>query len=169
MAAHGLSTIKWLWLLPLVWACATSPSGVPSEQRPLSVAVLDYEDLSPLDSADPDLSELLTATAIATIEDTGRFDVVERQHLATILEELHLGSSSVVDPQARRQLGLITGARLMVFGSYQVIANQLRLDVRLVEVETGRVLNAVSVMPEENNLPEWLEAAARSTAALFQY
>lgn len=169
MTADGLSTIKWLWLLPLVWACATNPSGLPSEQVPWSVAVLDYEDLSPLNTATQDLSELLTATAIATIEDTGRFDVVERQHLAMVLEELHIGSSSVVDPQTQRKLGVITGARLMVFGSYQVIDNQLRLDVRLVEVETGRVLNAVSVMAEENNLPGWLEAAARSTAALFQY
>jgi curli biogenesis system outer membrane secretion channel CsgG len=168
MTANGLSTIKWLWLLPLVLACATSPSGLPSEQAPWSVAVFDYEDLSPLGTAAQDLSELLTATAIATIEDEGRFDVVERQHLAMVLEELHIGSSSVADPQARRKLGVITGARLMVFGSYQVIADQLRLDARLVEVETGRVLNAVSTMAEENNLPGWLDAAARSTAALFQ-
>jgi curli biogenesis system outer membrane secretion channel CsgG len=132
------------------------------------VAVLDYEDLSPLDTAPRDLSELLTSTAIAAIEETGSYDVVERQHLAMVLEELHIGSSGVVDPQTRRKLGVITGARLMVFGSYLIIDDQLRLDVRLVEVETGQVLNAVSVMAEENNLPGWLEAAARSTAALFK-
>jgi hypothetical protein len=55
----------------------------------------------------------------------------------------------------------------MVFGSYQVIENQLRLDIRLVEVESGRVINAVSHVAEEHSLPGWLDASAKSTAALF--
>ena len=168
MIVNQLVTIsKWWWLLFMVCACAAGPSNMPSPHARWSVAVLDYENLSPLNTAQADLTDLLTAKAIETIEDDGRFDVVERQHLAMVLEELSLGSSLVADRQTQLKLGDITGAQLMVFGSYQVIENQLRLDVRLVEVESGRVINAVSHVAEEHNLPGWLDASAKSTAALF--
>jgi curli biogenesis system outer membrane secretion channel CsgG len=162
------SISKWAWLLLMVCACAAGSSPMTPRQERWSVAVFDYENLSPLNTAQTDLTELLTAKAIETIEDEGRFDVVERQHLEMVLEELNLGTSMVADRNTQLKLGNITGARLMVFGSYQVIADQLRLDVRLVEVESGRVINAVSHVAEEHNLPGWLDASAKSTAALFE-
>jgi curli biogenesis system outer membrane secretion channel CsgG len=159
---------KWGWLLVLVCACATGTSGMPRQHARWTVAVFDYENLSPLNTADLDLTELLTAKAIETIEDKGRYDVVERQHLERVLEELNLGTSMVADRQNQLKLGEITGARLMVFGSYQVIENQMRLDVRLVDVQSGRVINAVSHVAAEPNLSGWLDAVAKTTAALFQ-
>lgn len=169
MTAKYVSIVKWWWLPVLVCACAAGPSGVPSQSVRWSVAVLDFENLSPLSTARMDLSELLTAKAIETIEEAGRYDVIERQRLAMVLAELNLGTSGFVDRQTQLKLGAITGARLMVFGSYQVIENQLRLDVRLVDVESGRVINAVSQVADEHNLPGWLDTSARSMAALFQY
>jgi curli biogenesis system outer membrane secretion channel CsgG len=168
MTVNLISVSKWVWLLLVVCACAAGPSGMPLQQAPWSVAVFDYEDLSPLNTIHTDLTELLTAKAIETIENEGRYDVVERQHLAMVLDELNLGTSMVADRHTQLKLGNITGARLMVFGGYQVIENQLRLDVRLVEVESGRVINAVSHVAEEHNLPGWLDASAKATAALFQ-
>lgn len=169
MRAKFGSIVKWWWLPVLLCACASGPSGMPSRAVRWSVAVLDFENLSPLNTARVDLSELLTAKAIETIEEAGRYDVIERQRLTMVLEELRLGTSALVDRQTQLKLGEITGARLMVFGSYQVIEDQLRLDVRLVDVESGRVINAVSHVAEEHNLPGWLDTSARSIAALFQY
>jgi curli biogenesis system outer membrane secretion channel CsgG len=169
MTTDQLSLTKWGWLLVLVCAaCAAGTSGMPAQDARRSVAVFDYEDLSPLNATNLDLTELLTAKAIETIEDTGRYDVVERQQLATVLEELNLGTSMVADRQTQLKLGEIIGARLMVFGSYQVIENQLRLDVRLVDVESGQVINSVSHVAAEPNLAGWLDTVAKTTAALFQ-
>lgn len=168
MTSDTLIMRRWWWLMILLCACASGPSGNADRPAHRSVAVLAFEDLSPLNSAAGDVSDLLTAKAIETIEDKGDYDVVERQHLASVLEELNIGSSLLADRQTQLQLGAITGARLMVFGSYQIIADQLRLDMRLVDVESGRVLNAVSAVADENNLHGWLETAAKSTAALFQ-
>ena len=168
MTAKFISIIKWFWLPVLVCACASGPSGIPSQNARWSVAVMDFENFSMLSTAGMDLSELLTVKAIETIEEAGRYDVIERQRLAMVLAELNLGTSTFVDRQARLKLGAITGARLMVFGSYQVIENQLRLDVRLVDVESGRVINAVSRVAEEHNLPGWLDTSAKSIEALFR-
>lgn len=167
MNTSQFALIKWLWLPVLVWACAAGPSGMPSRQVPWTVAVLDFEDLSLLNSAHGDLSELLTAKAIETIENADRYDVVERQHLAMVLEELNIGSSMVADRQTQLRLGDITGAQLLVFGSYQVLEGQMRLDIRLVDVQSGRVINAVSHTADEHNLSAWLDAAAKSITELF--
>jgi curli biogenesis system outer membrane secretion channel CsgG len=131
------------------------------------VAVFDFENLSPRYAADADLTGPLTAKAIETIEAAGQYDVVERQHLTAVLEELNLGSSMVADRQTQLKLGAITGARLMVFGCYQLMEDQMRLDIRLVDVESGRVLNAVSRVAAEPNLTGWLDAVAQSTTALL--
>jgi curli biogenesis system outer membrane secretion channel CsgG len=168
MKVHWLSLSKWLWLPVLLWACAAGSPALPRQQARWSVAVFDFENLSPGHTADLGLTEPLTAKAIETIEDTGKYDVVERQHLITVLEELNLGTSMVADRQTQLKLGAITGARLMVFGCYQLIENQMRVDIRLVDVESGRVLNAVSRMVAEPNLAGRLDAVAESTAALFQ-
>lgn len=169
MTAKYKFIIKWWWLPVLLCACAGGPSGRPSQNVRGSVAVFDFENLSPLNTAQVDLSELLTAKAIETIQEADLYDVIERQRLAMVLAELNLGTSGFVDRQTQLKLGAITGARLMVFGSYQVIENQLRLDVRLVDVESGRVINAVSHVAEEHNLPGWLDVSARSIKALFQF
>lgn len=161
-------TVTFGWLIVVVIACATGPSEKPSRPVALSVAVFDFEDVSPFKTAKADISGFLTNRAIETIDGAGRFDVVERQQLAMVLEELQIGTSNLADRETQLKLGGITGARLMVFGNYQIIENQLRLDVRLVDVESGRVLNAVSKVAEENTLPGWLDAAAKSIQALFQ-
>jgi curli biogenesis system outer membrane secretion channel CsgG len=168
MKTHWLTLSKWWWLPFLLWACAGGAADIPRQQVPRTVAVFDFENLSPLNSADLDLAGPLTAKAIETIEKTGKYDVVERQHLAAVLEELNLGTSLVADRQSQLKLGAITGARLMVFGCYQLVENQMRLDIRLVDVESGRVVKAVSRMAADPNLSGWLDAVAASTAALFQ-
>jgi curli biogenesis system outer membrane secretion channel CsgG len=171
MTTNRLFLAQWWWLSVLLWACAAGSPDVPRQTVPVrwSVAVFDFENLSPLNTADQDLTELLTAKAIETIEEAGRYDVVERQHLTTVLEELNLGSSMIADRQTQLKLGAITGARLMVFGSYQLIDKRLRLDIRLVDVQSGRVINAESHVATEPALAGWLDAVAKTTAALFQH
>ena len=160
---------KWWWLLLIIMACATTPDEKPFQPVAMTLAVFDFEDVSPFNKAMVDSSDVLTVKAIETIYETGRFDIVERQRLSMILEELNIGTSDLADRETQLRLGSITGARLMVFGYYQVIEDQLRLDIRLVDVESGRVLNAVSELAEENTLPGWLDAVAKSIKALFQF
>jgi TolB-like protein len=169
MKAHWLSLSKWWWLPVLVWACAANRPELPRQQTRWSVAVFDFENLSPRNITDLDLAGPLTAKAIETIEKIGKYDVVERQHLTAVLEELNLGSSMVADRQTQLKLGAITGARRMVFGCYQLVENQMRLDIRLVDVESGRVIKAVSRVAAEPNMAGWLDAVAESTAALFHF
>ncbi|WP_394707992.1 CsgG/HfaB family protein [uncultured Desulfosarcina sp.] len=142
--------------------CATVPVSGPT--GPPALAVWTLEDLSLPGTAPADLAEMLTARVMDTVEATGTYSLVERERLLAILQELNLGSSSLADEATGLRIGRLVGARLMVFGAYQVAASQMRLDLRLVEVESGRVRKASSRTVSAGNLSAWFqgaEAAAR--------
>ena len=116
----------------------------------------------------PDLGGLLSAKVIETLKEKTAYDVVERERLSLVLEEQNLGSSQLADESTRLRLGRLVGAQLMIFGGYQVIGGQMRLDIRLVEVETGKILKATERTVSAGDLTGWLNAAAEAAAELVQ-
>ena len=113
--------------------------------------ILDYR--GPGNYPDSQWGEILSQIIMETVEEDGRYRVVESQKLLLALEELSLGTSDVADPGTRLRLGNIQGARFMVFGSYFIFGNNMRLDMRLVDVETGKILKAVAKNIKSPSLP----------------
>lgn len=152
-------------VLLLISSCA----GTPDPRVPgTAVAVWDFENLSMPGQGPMDLGELLTAKAAEAIQERGAYEVVERQRLEMVLKELNLGSSDLADEQARLNLGRLTGAKLMIFGAYQVISSHMRLDLRLVESETGRIVAVQQREVDAGNLRGWLDAAGAAALSLFE-
>jgi curli biogenesis system outer membrane secretion channel CsgG len=148
-------------------AVILSCSHAPYDKNAIrTVAVWDLDDLSPEGYARPDLGELLSSRIIEVIQKTGRYSVIERERLHLILEELNLGTTSLVDERTRLKLGKISGAQFMVFGGYQVIGNTMRIDLRLVEVETGRVRKAVQKTASSGDISGWLDSAQKAAEEL---
>ena len=148
--------------------CAGAP---PAPERPAYgpgsvVAVWDMEDLSPINTGQPDLGEFISATIIETLENRCKFRIVEREKLILALEELNLGSSALASEATQLRIGEILGARLMVFGAYQVIGDIVRLDLRLVEVERGLVVKTASNQVAASNLDARLKGAEVAAAEL---
>lgn len=140
-------------------ACATYP---PAMEKALTLAVWDLDDLSPRAITRPNLGELLTGQIIETLKKKGQYIVVERERLLLVLEEQRLGSTALVDESTRLKLGRLIGARRMIFGGYQVFGDQMRLDLRLLDVESGKVLKAVQKTAASGDLQEWLDAAKKA-------
>ena len=152
-------------LILFLASCATQPM---SYEKGTTIAVWDLENLSLTDSGQPDLGELLSAKVIEAVKETGGHTVVERERLLLALEELNLGTTSLVEESTRLRIGRIVGAPLMIFGAYSVVEHAMRLDLRLVEVETGKILKAAQQTTSSADLSGWLRAAEEATAELFQ-
>jgi len=144
--------------------CASVPIQFGKET---SVAVWEFEDLSPPGSVQSDLGELLSARVIQTLSEGEGYTVVERDRLVLALEELRLGTESFADESTGLRIGRLIGAQMMVFGGYQVIEDKMRLDLRLVEVETGRILKAAQRTTSSSDLSGWLKAAKEAADELF--
>lgn len=164
---------RWLVLIltgALFCGCAGAPTMPAPESLPYgpgaTVAVWNIEDLSPTKTHEPDLGEFMAATIIETLEKRCKFNMVEREKLLLALEELTLGSGELAGENSRLQIGKIIGAKLMVFGAYQLIGDIIRLDLRLVEVERGLVVSAASSEASAKNLDDRLKGAEAAAIEL---
>jgi len=131
-------------------------------------AVWNLEDLSVMggDGA-AGMNEFLTDRVTEIIAQKSGFVIIEREKLVQALEELSLGSSQLVDESSRLKLGRILGAQLMVFGAYQIVGEQIRIDLRLVEVESGLILATSEKTTRSADVAGWLDAAGEAAAELL--
>lgn len=161
-----------LFFLPLLLSgCAgTSSTGyTPKVYGSGSiVAVWDLENFSVEENRIlDDLQEFLTAKVAETLKEQGGYVIVERQKLLLALEELSLGSSNLVDQSSQLRVGQLLGAQLMVFGAYQQIGEQIRIDLRLVEVETGAVIRSIEETTSASDASSLLAAAEAAALKLL--
>ena len=159
------------YLITVLSGCAGgSRSGaIPdSPTTPRRVAVWDIVDYSATASASTEAGDILTSKIIETIQGLPNTTVVEREKLTLALSELNIGSAAIADPETQLKLGEILGASDMVFGGYQVFGDMMRLDIRLVNVETGKVLKAVDKTIPASDMSAWLTDGEAAAKELFQ-
>lgn len=102
------------------------------------LAVLPFE----VDSPDPDHAVLGSGIANMLVTDlsrTSRIEVVERTRLVAILGELDLQRSGRVDEATAVDVGRLAGATSVLTGGITEANGMLRIDARLISVETGAV------------------------------
>lgn len=126
-----------LWLT----AFATSTSHAAPDQRP-TVAVL-YFDYSGKDAEMEVLKKGLAQMLISDLSTLDQVRIVERNRLEEILAELKLAQSGKMDPATAAKVGKLLGAKYMVLGGYFDLMKTLRADARVVEVETGKVIQSI--------------------------
>lgn len=109
-----------------------------------TLAVLDFENNSFFKPEEvQSLSKGLAQILITELNRSGAIQVVERQKLRSLMDELKLAQSGVTSEQGSLQVGKMIGARHLVFGGFMVMMDdKIRIDVRIVEVETGLTIKA---------------------------
>jgi len=81
--------------------------------------------------------ELITELFLAS---PGQFEVVERRQLMKVLEEQRLTMSGLFDAKAMESVGKILGIDAIVTGSISDLGNDVKVNARLIGVDTARVL-----------------------------
>ena len=130
------------------------------------LAVWDLEALSPLETPNPHLGRMLAGQIMVHLDASRRYKAVDRENLLKVLEELQLGSSELADSRTRLRLGHIIGAEQMIFGAFQMVGRLQRVDLRLVDVASGKILRTASGMADSSDLNGWLQAADQAAAEL---
>lgn len=141
-------------------------AGAPVTLSAPAVAVWDPDDVSPGAVEERGIGEVLGLRIVETVRARG-LSVVERQKLLLAVEELRLGTSALADESTRLRLGRITGARQMVFGGYLTVGGRVRMDLRLVDVETGKVLRTASRTGPAGGIDALLDLCGKVAADLF--
>ena len=90
--------------------------------------------------------------------------VVERSRLNELMEEQDLGASGRVDPNTAAQVGKLIGAKFMVLGGFVDFFGDFRIDARIVDVETGELVQTNQVSDKREQLYQLIvDLSARLT------
>lgn len=170
MRPKRINNIQAIVLLSVICLLASGIAGCATTGKQsglLTIAVFDIENLSPDDSIGDDLGVLLSSEIVGRLSAKPGVQIIERQKLLSVLQELKLGSSELADESVRLKVGKMLGAKRMVFGSYLIAGGSMRLDLRLVDVETGRILKTAKETVVGGETEEWMDAAGEAADMLM--
>ena len=92
---------------------------------------------------------------------------IERTRLVQVLEEQAIGSSELASEKTRLRLGKLLGAKEMIFGAFQILGENARIDVRLVDVETSKVIAADGKVIDGFDAEKAMKTVEALVAGLF--
>jgi len=142
-----------LFLMIIISACASPQKsgvgrGVPEGDRvPETLAILPFENNSVTDPEKYEpLSRGLSAMLITDINQSQTaLKVIERNKIAALLKEIALSQTGSVDESTAVRAGKILGAQSIAFGSFIVLGSSVRIDIRIINVETSELIMAESI------------------------
>jgi TolB-like protein len=90
------------------------------------------------------LNELLYDLLAGQFINTGFFEVVDRQNMAALLDEIKLQQAGLTQDQVI-EIGKMKGAQLAIFGSVTKVFLQTFLTLKIIDIETTVILKAIKV------------------------
>jgi TolB-like protein len=131
--------VRWL-LASLLIVAGLVRSAAAADPATVAVLYFDY------DGKDADLGMLRKGLAQMLISDlvaTPSIRVIERARLQEVIDELKLQATTKIDQATAVKAGKLLGARYLVVGGYFDVMKAFRVDARVVDVETGKVMFSV--------------------------
>jgi len=118
-----------------------------------TLAIMDFTNASVTDSQRwGSLTAGFPSMMINYLSGTTDLQVIERQRIDWLLKELKLQrKGDVVDQSTAVRTGKVLGASSVLFGTYTVLEDRIRIGARLVKVETSEILLAEDVMGDPDD------------------
>ena len=144
--------MKKLWIIGMLCFLSLWGTGYGAEKQTLAVLYFENNSLVDKDALEP-LRKGLADMLITELSHIEAFNVVERAKLQSLMEEMALGMSGAVDLATAQEAGKLLGAQTILFGSFaKGFDKKIRLDVRIVETETGRTIKAEEITDKPKKL-----------------
>ena len=106
-----------------------------------TVAISYFDNTSGTEEYNP-LSKGLADMLITDLSNVKSIQIVEREKLESLLKEIDLGEGKFIDPNTAQKLGKGLGAEYILTGAFLSIDPMMRIDARIIEVATGKIIGA---------------------------
>ena len=124
-------------VLPLTW-----------QRDKTIIAIVDFKNTSQNTRLNY-LEQTIPEAVSTTMARSGRLEIVERSRLEAAMQEMAMSMLGIVDEETAAELGRAVGATTIMVGSFVSISGFVRINARLIDVQTARVLTAESVQGPE--------------------
>ena len=137
--------------LPAALAGQAVTKAQPADTtRPKTVAILYFDNNT--GKADYDgLGRGISAMLITDLSALPQVKIVEREKLQQVLAEQQLQQLSLFDPATAVKTGKLLGAEYLLTGAFSAVDPQMRIDTRVIRVETGEVVRTAKVQGKSDD------------------
>src|SRR5690606_22614331 len=81
---------------------------------------------------------------VSLVNETNNFEVMDRGQLEYYFVEHQLNSEGLINPLTAKQFGMLIAADAFVSGNYYVLKSYISLNIKVVDVETGKMVTTLS-------------------------
>jgi len=129
-----------LWILKirnlLFFLVLTTVNVLPDADRKPNIAVLDFEGIGINDTE----ARALTNRLRSILGTYPQYQLIERGRMEEILKEQQFQLSGCTSDACAVEIGQLLNAEQMVAGSFGLVGMTYTIDMRLIDVETGKVI-----------------------------
>jgi TolB-like protein len=135
-------------LLALTALTAAGPS--PESLAPKkTVAVLYFDNHTGKPDYDP-LGKGIAAMMISDLGSVQEIQLLERERMQDVVKEMETQRTSYYDSSTAVKVGRLAGAEYIVVGAFAALQPKMRIDTRVVRVETGEIVKTAQVTGDED-------------------
>lgn len=155
-SAHTQDSIRYLpdaiaWIAEPTSSASALQRTAPA-LRQQRLAVLPFKPLSAGAGNVPGYEEGIVRILEKALASSRDFDLVERADIDKVISELQLTRDRQFDQSTVARIGRLVGATQLLLGSYFTIGKTLRIDARIVDAETGRILSSTAREGDPENI-----------------
>lgn len=132
------------------------PALQAQDTRP-GIAVMPFTDGGSYGKDKEDFAALqkgLAGMMISELAQNSALRLVDRENIQAIIDEQKLGKDGYLDQATAAKVGKLVGAKYMIMGTFIDFYGRVRIDARLVDVETSEVMKAVTSDKDQNKREE---------------
>lgn len=154
-------------LSALALALLVPVAGMAQDSRP-GIAVMPFENGGSYGRDREDFEALqqgIPAMLMSELAARTNARVVDRSDINRLLNEQNLATQGRVDAQTAARVGRLVGARYMIMGSFIDHYGKMRIDARIVNVETSEIMKVVSAQKDREKLFDMISDVAQDIMA----
>jgi len=150
----------------VVWFALAAPVVARDAPRSRRIAVAGFKNLRPKTDTDW-IGSGAAETLTSRLASVPGLITVERSQMQQLAQEQGLQESDLVETKGAARVGKLLGAERVVVGTYAADGDALLFNVRVVDVQTGVVLSAVTVAGTRTNIFDTLVQLTEAVVKSF--
>lgn len=148
----------------LCLAVQSEPAGAPPSRTPFAprttVAILSFDNYTGTTDYDP-LGKGIASMMISDLSVVKEIQLLERERIRDITKETDLQHTKYFDSTTAVTVGRMVGAEYIVVGAFMAVNPRMRIDTRVVRVETGEIVKTAQVTGDQDKFFDLQQALAR--------
>ena len=110
------------------------------------------------------LGRFLAEELLHYLHQDKKWRVIERRYLDKTMKEIRFGMSGLVEDETAKSVGKIVGADAILTGSYIQLGGKVKVQSRIVEVETGNILATGSIQIQKSEVASLMRQVIEDTS-----